>query len=53
MDISNFVNNTLKIKDFSKLQKIILNNYKLLIKSNSEQSKKLKEFFFKLAKKKL
>jgi hypothetical protein len=52
MDISNFVNNTLKIKDFSKLQKIILNNYKLLIKSNSEQSKKLKEFFFKLAKKK-
>ena len=52
MDINNFINNTLKIKDFSKLQKIILNNYKLLIKSNLQDTNNLKNFFFKLAKKK-
>ena len=53
MDINNFINNTLKIKDFTKLQKTILNNYKLFIKSNSQQTIKLKKFFFKLSKKKL
>lgn len=52
MDINNFINNTLKIKDFTKLQKTILNNYKLFIKSNSQQTIKLKNFFFKLSKKK-
>ena len=32
---------------------MILNNYKLLIKSNSQQTIKLKTFFLKLSKKKL
>ena len=52
MDINNFINKSLKIKDFLKLQKMILNNYKLLIKSNSQQTIKLKTFFLKLSKKK-
>ena len=52
MDINNFINKSLKIKDFLKLQKMILNNYKLLIKSNSQQTNKLKTFFLKLSKKK-
>ena len=51
MDINNFINKSLKIKDFIKLQKMILNNYKLLIKSNFQQTIKLKTFFLKLSKK--
>lgn len=52
MDITNFINKSLKIKDLLKLQKFILNNYKLLIRGNSEETSKLKTFFFKLSKKK-
>ena len=52
MDINNFINKSLKIKDLSKLKKMILNNYKLLIKSNFQQTIKLKTFFLKLSKKK-